>query len=111
MYNFNEKVGYRIFKARSEKGITLKELGDLIGIAESTAQRYEKGKIKSLDIEMIKRIAKALNVTPSYLMGWEDKEEIETIAAHHDGEEWTEEELQAIEDFKQFVLSKRNKKD
>lgn len=63
MYNFNEEVGYRIFKARSEKGITLKELGDLIGIAESTAQRYEKGKIKSLDIEMIKRIAKALNVT------------------------------------------------
>lgn len=30
-----------------------------------------------------------------------------TIAAHHDGEEWTEEELEEIEAFKQFVKSKR----
>lgn len=30
-----------------------------------------------------------------------------TIAAHHDGEEWTDEELDEIEEFKKFVLSKR----
>ncbi|MDF9844589.1 transcriptional regulator with XRE-family HTH domain [Paenibacillus sp. PastF-1] len=33
--------------------------------------------------------------------------EPETIAAHHDGEEWTEEELEEIERFKQFVKMKR----
>lgn len=31
----------------------------------------------------------------------------ETIAAHHDGEDWTEEELEDIERFKEFVRSKR----
>ncbi|MNW63743.1 hypothetical protein D3C74_419710 [compost metagenome] len=31
----------------------------------------------------------------------------ETIAAHHDGDEWTEEELEEIERFKQFVKMKR----
>ncbi|MBP3037948.1 helix-turn-helix domain-containing protein [Bacillaceae bacterium Marseille-Q3522] len=31
----------------------------------------------------------------------------ETIAAHHDGEEWTDEELQEIERFKEFIKSKR----
>ena len=36
--------------------------------------------------------------------------EIHTIAAHHDGDEWTEEELEDIENFKKYVLSKRNKK-
>jgi transcriptional regulator with XRE-family HTH domain len=72
MNNFNEEVGTKIHKARIEKGITLKDLGDLIGIAESTAQRYEKGKIKSIDIEMIKKLAKALSVSPAYLMGWDD---------------------------------------
>ncbi|MFY9421622.1 MAG: XRE family transcriptional regulator, partial [Bacilli bacterium] len=36
---------------------------------------------------------------------------IETIAAHHDGEEWTEEELEEIERFKEFVKMKRQKKE
>ncbi|WP_405154746.1 helix-turn-helix domain-containing protein [Paenibacillus sp. FSL K6-0108] len=33
--------------------------------------------------------------------------EIETIAAHHDGEDWTEEELQDIEEFKELVKLRR----
>lgn len=33
--------------------------------------------------------------------------EPEIIAAHHDGEEWTVEELEEIERFKEFVRSKR----
>lgn len=35
------------------------------------------------------------------------KQETETIAAHHDGEDWTEEELEEIERFKEFVRMKR----
>ena len=34
---------------------------------------------------------------------------INTIAAHHDEEDWTAEELEEIENFKKYVLSKRNK--
>ncbi|MDH6430244.1 transcriptional regulator with XRE-family HTH domain [Paenibacillus sp. PastH-3] len=36
-----------------------------------------------------------------------ESRKIETIAAHHDGEEWTEEELEEIERFKEFVRMKR----
>jgi len=36
--------------------------------------------------------------------------DITTLAAHHDGDEWTEEELTDIERFKEFVRSKRNAK-
>jgi len=35
------------------------------------------------------------------------KNDIQTIAAHHDGEDWTEEELAEIERFKEFVKMKR----
>ncbi|MHB1651629.1 MAG: helix-turn-helix domain-containing protein [Desulfitobacteriaceae bacterium] len=35
---------------------------------------------------------------------------LDTLAAHHAGEEWTEEELTDIERFKEFVRSKRNTK-
>lgn len=72
MEEYNKEVGKRIHLARTNKGMTLKDLGNLIDVAESTAQRYEKGKIKSLDIKMIKKIATALGVSPSYLMGWGD---------------------------------------
>ena len=39
----------------------------------------------------------------------EKKHKIHTIAAHHEGEDWTEEELDEIEQFKKYILSKRNK--
>ncbi|MDW5299450.1 MAG: XRE family transcriptional regulator, partial [Sedimentibacter sp.] len=56
-------------------------------------------------------LADALGVSPGYLMGWEEKsEDIYTLAAHHDGDEWTEEELQSIEDFKNFIKNKRDNK-
>lgn len=35
---------------------------------------------------------------------------VQTIAAHHDGEDWTEEELEEIERFKEFVRMKRQQK-
>jgi len=35
---------------------------------------------------------------------------IETIAAHHDGEDWTEEELEKIGAFKEFVKMRRQQK-
>ncbi|WP_152658310.1 helix-turn-helix domain-containing protein [Oceanobacillus sp. CFH 90083] len=41
----------------------------------------------------------------------EDFVEYETIAAHHDGEAWTDEELEELERFKEFMRSKRNKKE
>ena len=34
-------------------------------------------------------------------------EHIDTLAAHHEGEDWTPEELNEIEEFKKFVRSKR----
>lgn len=112
MKNYNEEVGNRIYDVRTEKNITLKELGDLVGLSESTVQRYEKGKIKNVDIEIVKKFADALKISPAYLMGWENNT-IHTIAAHKDDMEfdWTEEELEDIENFKKYVLSKRKSKE
>ncbi|SCW41111.1 Cro/C1-type HTH DNA-binding domain-containing protein [Paenibacillus tianmuensis] len=39
------------------------------------------------------------------------KYEPKTIAAHHDGEDWTEEELEDIKQFKEFVRSKRKQQE
>ena len=68
--------------------------------------KIEKGAV-DLPQSKIIAFAEALNVSPSDLMGWDTDDDVQTIAAHHDGEEWTEEELEEIERFKAFVRSKR----
>lgn len=69
-----EKIKLR----RLELGLSYQELSDLTGINKSTLQRYETGFIKKVPIKQVQIIAKALNVTPGYLMGWENDSENQT---------------------------------
>lgn len=63
----------RMKSVRKRKGITLREIADKIDVKEATVQRYESGNgIKSVPYESIVGIANVLNVSPAYLMGWED---------------------------------------
>ena len=68
---FCERVGSNIRKYRQEKGITLKELAEKIGLTEATAQKYEAGNIKTISVEKLKEIADALGVRTEELTGWE----------------------------------------
>ena len=70
----NKKIGLRIHQLRKNNKMSMKRLGELVNLHESTISRYEKGEIMSLDIEKMNEFAKALDTTPSYLMGWEDEE-------------------------------------
>ena len=69
-----EKIKLR----RLELGLSYQELSDLTVINKSTLQRYETGFIKKVPINQVQIIAKALNVTPGYLMGWENNKENQT---------------------------------
>lgn len=72
MKDYNIEVGDKIRQCRKVNNITMKELGEAVNLSESTIQRYESGQIKTLDINLLKQIAKVLRTTPAYLMGWED---------------------------------------
>ena len=71
---YNLAIGRRIKEARKSQKITLKELGRGVGISESTTKRYEDGQIKGVDINIIKKFAAALDVSPAWLMGYDDAE-------------------------------------
>ena len=77
MSDFNTDVGLKIFNARKNLKISRVELGKKVNLHESTIKRYEDGHIKSLDIEKLKEFANALDISPAYLMGWE-QEKIES---------------------------------
>lgn len=70
-------LGERIKESRLLKGMTQEELGAYLGVGKSTINKYEMGKIK-VPSDNIEIIAKALGVSPSYLMGWDEEEETET---------------------------------
>ncbi len=64
-------IGIRIKAARKSAHMGQAELGEAIGIGKSSISEWESGK-RSPDIDKVKDIARALGVTPAYLMGWDD---------------------------------------
>ena len=62
----------RIKEIRLQKKLTLLEVAKRLGVSEATAQRYESGEIKNLKYDTIVALAELFNVSPAYLMGWDD---------------------------------------
>lgn len=67
----NMSIGLRIKQRRKELKMSADELGKRLGKDRSTIYRYEKGDIENLPLDILEPIAKALETTPQYLMGWE----------------------------------------
>ncbi len=77
---------------RKELGLTMLEIAQKVGVSEATVSRWESGDIANMRRDKIASLANALNVTPAYIMGWDEKippeksEEIEEgIVLHRDG--------------------------
>lgn len=64
--------GEKIKAAREAAGLTQEELGRLCGTTKQTIYKYEIGKVTNIPLERIEAIAKAVDVTPAYLMDWEE---------------------------------------
>ena len=67
-----QNMGTKIKDKRMGLKMTLAELGKRVGVQASTVRKWETGYIKDVRSDKIQRVAKALGVTPAYLMGWED---------------------------------------
>lgn len=68
-------VGERIKQRRKSMKMSADQLAERVGVSRSTIFRYEKGDIEKVGPDVLKGIAKALNTTPSFLMGWDDIQE------------------------------------
>jgi DNA-binding Xre family transcriptional regulator len=96
----------------AEKGINKAELAREADIPYTTiTSLYDKG-YENVKLSTLKKLAKHFNCSLDYIADDDITERytITTIAAHHDGEEWTDEELNDIEKFKDFVKTRRENK-
>lgn len=59
----------RLKEKRSEANLTQAELAKIAGVSTRTIQNYELGSRKPYQIEVVQKIADALNTTTEYLLG------------------------------------------
>ena len=99
-----DKFNENLKAAREKRGLSQKEAAESIGVAKSTYSLYESGN-REPNVQTIKKISDVLNVSADKLLGIDN--EPMTLAAHFDGEEYTEDELEEIRQFAAFVKNKR----
>ncbi len=68
-----QSIMNRVKQRRLELNMSYQELANKTGLSKSTLQRYETGAIKNMPLDKLEDLASALNVKPSYLMGWNEK--------------------------------------
>lgn len=112
-------------KAMKNKGVRQIDIVKNLKINSSTVSNWSNGVMVPRS-DKLKLLSEYLGVSEAYLMGWiasdeeiddvfynsmkeepEAKRSNTTIAAHFDGDEYTEEELDEIRQFAEFVKSKR----
>lgn len=65
-------TGQRIKNRRKNIGFSAEKLAELLGVSPATIYRYESGDIEKVPGDRLGAIAKALQTTPAFLMGWGD---------------------------------------
>ena len=63
-----------IYNRRIELGLTMKQVADAVGVSEATISRWESGDIANMRRDKIAARAKTLLLSPSVIMGWEEKD-------------------------------------
>lgn len=101
-------IGDRIREKRKIKEYTLEQLADEIGVTKSTVLKYENGSI-AIPSDKIEKLAKSLNVSPAYLMGWDDGRKFRNKFFHNDTSISDEEKINFLKNveewFKQGMTS------
>lgn len=67
-------INDRIRDSREKQRMTLEEVAKIVGVGKPTILKYETGAITNIPSDKIELLAKAFDVTPAYLMGWEDEQ-------------------------------------
>lgn len=76
-------IGERIRKLRLERDLTQEEVGNYIDTSKQTLYKYESGIVTNIPSDKIELLSKLFDVSPAYIMGWEDKyEEHQELPTH-----------------------------
>ena len=97
----------RLRELRKHKKMSMKELGAIFGLAESTISLYETGG-RRIDTDLLQRFADYFNVSTDYLLGRTDDPaftipEYQYFSEH----ELTEEEKKKVDEYVELLIKAR----
>ena len=67
-----EQIHERIKRLRKQNKLSVDEIIKKLNISRATYYRYESNEIEKLPLTILEPLAKILNTTPAYLMGWQE---------------------------------------
>jgi DNA-binding XRE family transcriptional regulator len=73
-----ETIGHRLARLRKKKKMTQQKLAEKIGIQRYQIANYEQGRTRIYD-EMLIRLALELDCTVDYLVGFKQKDKLESL--------------------------------
>ena len=73
------EMGDRIRSQRKFMGLTQDELAEKLGLKKSAIAKYENGRVENIKRSVIQEMARILDCTPSYLMGFDDESTEQTL--------------------------------
>ncbi|WGV62490.1 helix-turn-helix transcriptional regulator [Brevibacillus brevis] len=105
--------GAEILSELIDKRGSRRAFAEEIGLPPTTLQSMLSRGVGRASIDNVIKVCRALGITVDELdnMASNRAIDVHTIAAHHDGDDWTEEELEEIERFKEFVKLKRKQQE
>lgn len=65
-------AGDKIKQLRLSRGLTLEEVGQLVGVGKSTVRKWETGAIANMRRDKIAKLADALGITPTDIINMYD---------------------------------------
>jgi len=98
-------IGSKLSQLLDANGTNANELANKIGVSPQTIYSMIKRDSKKADIDVLLKIADSFGVNAEYFVYDEDAPH--TIAAHFDGSEYTEEELEKIKEYAAFIKANR----
>lgn len=104
-------IGSKLTKLMKEQNTNANELASMANVPATTIYSLIKRDSNRVDIDSLIKIARALGVTAEYFCN-EDVQNlpnIQTLSAHKDGENFTPEELDKIEEYKKLLIAARPK--
>ncbi len=78
MEDENDIIIKRIQEIRNDHSLSVQKFAEKIGVAKSTCYRWERGDIRTLKTEYIKKMSDIFNVSPLWLIGDNVPKEKET---------------------------------
>lgn len=93
---------------RLELDLTLEQIAVQVGVSKPTVMRWENGDIENMRADKIAKLAKALNTTPVYLMGWTEDKEIMDSSNNNAKVDLTPKEKELLDSFRCLLPEMQN---